>query len=71
MTFAQDIRPLFRDHDVEEMSWAFDLSSYDDVREHADAIYHRLSEGTMPCDAPWSEEHIQQFRQWMDAGTPA
>jgi hypothetical protein len=71
MTFNRDIRPLFRDHDVEEMSWAFDLSSYDDVREHAEAIHERLSEGTMPCDAPWPEEHVEQFRRWIDDGMPA
>src|SRR5437764_10015744 len=28
VSFEQDIRPLFRPQDVEEMSWAFDLSSY-------------------------------------------
>ncbi len=71
MTFEHNIRPLFRDSDVEEMSFAFDLSSYDEVREHAAEIHARLAEGTMPCDAPWPEEHIEQFRQWMDAGMPA
>ena len=33
-TFAADIRPLFRDSDIEEMSWSFDLASYDEVREN-------------------------------------
>jgi hypothetical protein len=53
------------------MSFAFDLSSYDDVREHAEAIHARLAEGTMPCDAPWPEEHVEQFRQWIDDGMAA
>ena len=53
------------------MSWAFDLSSYEEVSEHAEAIYSRLSDGTMPCDAPWPEEDVERFRQWIDAGTPA
>lgn len=71
MSFANDILPLFRPQDVEEMSWAFDLSSHDEVSEHAEAIYERLSEGTMPCDAPWPEEDVERFRQWIDAGMPA
>ena len=70
-TFEQDIRPLFRPMDVEEMSFAFDLSSYDEVRENAEEIYQRLANGTMPCDAPWPEEDRDRFRAWIDAGMPA
>jgi hypothetical protein len=66
--FEQDIRPLFRSEDVEEMSFAFDLSSYDDVSEHAEEIYARLAEATMPCDGPWPEAQIERFRRWIDAG---
>jgi len=69
--FTQDIRPLFRDNDVEEMRFAFDLSLYDDVRDNASAIYDRLVDGSMPCDGPWTEAHIALFRQWMDEGCPA
>ena len=71
MSFERDIRPLFRPEDIEEMSWAFDLSSYDDVREHAEEISTRLGDGTMPCDGPWPEENVERFRQWIAAGTPA
>ena len=70
MSFERDILPLFRAQDVEEMSWAFDLSAYEDVSEHAEEIHTRLSDGTMPCDAPWPEEDIERFRQWIDAGMP-
>lgn len=70
MSFESDIRPLFRDEDVEEMSWAFDLSSYEDVCEHAEEIHARLADGTMPCDGPWSEQDSGRFRQWIDAGMP-
>jgi hypothetical protein len=70
MSFESDIRPLFRDQDVEEMSWAFDLSAYEDASEHAEDIYERLSDGTMPCDGPWPEEDVARFRQWIDAGKP-
>ena len=53
------------------MSWSFDLASYDEVRDNAEAIYERLSDGSMPCDGPWLEEKSTTFRAWMDAGTPA
>ena len=66
--FASDIRPLFRDSDVKTMSFAFDLSSYDDVRANAEAIYNRLANGTMPCDQAWPSEDVERFRSWIDAG---
>jgi hypothetical protein len=66
--FERDIRPLFREGDVNSMSFAFDLSSYEDVRGSADKIYGRLSDGSMPCDGNWSAEHVQRFRTWIDTG---
>jgi hypothetical protein len=68
-SFAGDIRPLFRDHDVSAMDWAFDLSSYEDVKENAEDIHERLANGTMPCDRAWPAEQVQLFRAWIDAGT--
>ena len=53
------------------MSFAFDLSSYEDVRESAEEIYTRLDEGTMPCDGSWPPEQVRLFRAWIDAGMPA
>jgi hypothetical protein len=50
------------------MSFAFDLSSYQDVRGSAEAIYRRLAEGSMPCDGEWPAEHVQRFRTWIDTG---
>ena len=67
-SFAQDIRPLFRDEDVDAMDFVFDLTSYDDVRENAEDIYERVEEGTMPCDAAWPAESVQLFRRWIDTG---
>jgi hypothetical protein len=52
------------------MSWAFDLTSYDDVREHAEVIYDRIADGSMPCDEPWPDDQLQRFRDWIDAGMP-
>ena len=48
VSFERDIRPLFRPDDAEAMLWAFDLRSYEDVREHAETIYERLADGSMP-----------------------
>src|SRR6185436_10374666 len=70
LTYEQDIRQLFRDRDIQSMSFAFDLSAYDDVRANAEAIYERLAAGTMPCDGPWPAEDVQRFRTWIDDGSP-
>jgi hypothetical protein len=67
-SFAGDIRPLFRDHDVEEMAFAFDLAAYDDVKAHAEEIYGRLADGSMPCDDAWPADRVALFRQWVDEG---
>lgn len=70
-SFERDIRPLFRSKDVESMSAAFDLSSYEDVRTHADQIYQRVADGSMPCDGAWPPEQVERFRGWIDAGSPS
>jgi hypothetical protein len=71
VSFEQDIRPLFRPEDQESMAWAFDLSSYDEVKEHATAILDRLREGSMPCDGEWPDERIELFARWLDTGMRA
>ena len=68
-SFAKDIRPLFRNVDIEHMKpLGLDLSSYDDVRDRADDIYDQVSNGFMPPDQPWSQDLIQLLRDWMDGG---
>ena len=68
--FERDIRPLFRSEDVNAMSFAFNLASYTDVRTDAEAIYHRLADGSMPCDTRWPTGPVERFRAWIDAGSP-
>ncbi len=70
VTFEQSIRKLFRDRDIQSMSFAFDLSSYQDVRVNAEAIYEKLADGSMPCDGGWPVEDVGRFRTWIDNGTP-
>jgi phage gp29-like protein len=67
-SYAHDIRPMFRDQDIEEMRFAFDLSQYDDVSAQAESIYARLADGSMPCDGAWTEDRLALFRQWMEEG---
>jgi hypothetical protein len=71
LSFQRDIFPLFRGRDIEAMSFAFDLSSYEDVCENAEEIHSRLADGTMPCDTPWSEADVERVRRWIDAGMAA
>jgi hypothetical protein len=61
---------MFRPMDRQSMTFAFDLWSYDDVSQHADAILDRLQKGTMPCDGAWPEEKVDVFRRWVTAGKP-
>jgi hypothetical protein len=70
VSFATDIRPLFRNSpDVDSMQgYGLDLSFYDEVRARASEIYARLADGGMPCDEPWPPEHLALFKRWMDEG---
>ncbi len=68
LSFARDIRPLFRDEDVEAMGYAFDLGDHEDVKANAQAIYERLTDGTMPCDGAWPADQIALFGRWIDEG---
>jgi hypothetical protein len=73
LSFARDIRPLFRDTpDVESMKdYGLDLSSCDQVKAQAPNIYARLLDGTMPCDERWPKERLALFKRWMDEGMAA
>ena len=70
LSFSADIRPLFRSYDIDSMKEyrGIDLSSYEDVKKHAQAIYGRLSAKTMPCDGPWSDKQVQKFKEWTESG---
>jgi hypothetical protein len=70
LSFAKDIRPLFRDTpDVDSMlDYGLDLSSYEQVKAQAAKILETLEDGSMPCDGPWPAEQIQLFKRWMNEG---
>jgi hypothetical protein len=68
VSFERDVKPLFRERDRASMSSHFDLWSYDDVSQNADAILGVLEDGTMPCDSRWDEGRVQTFRNWLQGG---
>jgi len=68
VSFAADIRPLFREKDVRSMARHFDLTSYEDVSTVADRILGRLRSGSMPCDGEWPAEQIDLFERWIREG---
>jgi hypothetical protein len=71
LSFASDIKPLFRERDRKSMESHFDLWSYGDVQTHASAILERLQDGSMPCDGAWPPEQVQIFKRWVESDTPA
>jgi len=69
-TFTNAVQPLFRERDRKAMKFAFDLGSYEDVKQNAEGILQRLEDGSMPCDGAWSPEQIDVFRRWVAGGMP-
>jgi hypothetical protein len=65
ISYAADIKPLFRERDRSSMLSHFDLWSYDDVSDHAAAILARLEQGSMPCDGAWPADRVELFRSWL------
>jgi hypothetical protein len=71
LSYARDIKPLFREKDRDSMLRAFDLFDYSDVAQHADAIVGALRSGKMPCDGAWPPPHVDTVQLWTDQGKPA
>jgi len=71
LSFARDIRPLFREKDRDSMLSAFDLFDYSSVASHADAIVGAVRSGKMPCDGAWPAGQVDMLQRWIDLGKPA
>lgn len=65
LSFAADIKALFRESDGSPCDGAFDVWSSDDVRAPGTAIADRLRDGSMPCDGPWPADRVDLFAQWL------
>ena len=73
LSFATDIRPLFRDGDIKCMKPAgVDLgnAAWMCVPANAQKVYGAVSAGKMPPDAPWAADRVSLSKAWMDAGCP-
>lgn len=73
LSFVADIRPLFRDEDIDCMkSMGVDLDdpAWMCVAANAESVYGTLADGSMPPDEPWSKDRVALFKKWMDAGCP-
>jgi hypothetical protein len=70
VSYASDIKPLFRESDRQAMLSAFDLWSVADVRANGEAIAARLRNGTMPCDGAWPDGQVMLFDRWLTQGSP-
>jgi hypothetical protein len=70
LSFETDVKPMFRERDRRSMEFAFDLWSYDDVSQNANAILGRLRAGTMPCDGAWPDEQVDLFQRWVEGRKP-
>ena len=74
LSFATDIRPLFRDEDVEcmePMGIPLGDAAWMCVPENAQTVYSTVADGSMPPGEPWAEDKVELFKRWMDAGCPA
>ncbi len=69
LSFAKDIRPMFRQGDIDCMKdYDLDLNDLGNVRMRSADIYRELSNKGMPDDGPWPDADIAKFKQWMDEG---
>ncbi|NEO66334.1 MAG: hypothetical protein F6J98_40510, partial [Moorea sp. SIO4G2] len=68
--YRSDIRPLFRDFDLETLQRldGIDLNDVENVRANGEKLRERLNEGSLPYDACWSDELIDLFERWIDSG---
>jgi hypothetical protein len=75
-SFKAEILPLFTQRDIQGMSKAFNLASYDDVKAHAAAIFDRIrgiGGAVMPPpppkgEGPWPQSRIDLFAKWVADG---
>jgi hypothetical protein len=70
LSFETAVKPMFREGDRDSMRSSFDLWSYDDVSNHADAILAAVAVGSMPCDGAWPKAQVERFKQWIESGKP-
>ena len=70
ISYETDIRPIFRDFDVETLQKldGIDLNDVESVRDRAEELRERFDKGYLPYDACLSEDFIELFDRWIDSG---
>lgn len=72
VSFAKDIKPLFRAIDVAHMGpmgVLLDDYKYMSDASNAKAVLDTLKDQSMPPGGPfWSQEHLDLFSKWMADG---
>jgi hypothetical protein len=75
VSFARDIRPLFRPMDIQHMQpmgILLDDFTYMSDSNNAQRVYDSLAGETqprMPINGPyWSKDQLDLFQQWMKGG---
>ena len=71
VSFEKHVKTLFRSRDRQSMKFAFDLWSFDDVRQNAHEILERVEQGSMPCDGAWPQVMVAAFSRWVATGMRA
>ncbi len=70
-TWYGDIRNMFTQTDIDHMkAQGLDLTSYDEVKNSAGGIYGQVAAGNMPPGAPWTQDQVNTFLNWMTNGYP-
>jgi hypothetical protein len=75
VTWTNDIQKMFTAIDISAMkTYGIDLSNYDSVKNHANAIYTRVKNHSMPCaqsgEQPWSDAWVATFLSWIQQKYP-
>jgi hypothetical protein len=71
LTYADDIRPLFRNQDIACMTpRRIKLAdpTWMCLAENAQRVFDVLTTGFMPPDGKWSDDKLALFKNWMDGG---
>lgn len=70
LSYAADIRPMFREFDKVFMKRldGIDIDDVKSVRRRAKHIAKNLKRGRLPYDCNWPREHIDRFDRWRKKG---
>ncbi len=68
--YQTDIRPLFRDFDVQTLQRldGINLNDVKSVRFNVSKLQERINNGSFPYDACWAKAQIDLFNRWLDSG---